>query len=181
MSFLSVPVSLSTFFPNNRLIEDIEVDVILSESTNDTLTITKQPVQQGATITDHAYMEPTTLTMSVYFRDNLTTDLSDIYEDLLFLQTSREPITVTTPKRKYESMLIASISMTTDKNTENILAVNISFQEVIIVKVSTVQVTRAAQKNPGATGKTELAGKKSFLKQGTDAAAGLFKGALPLP
>ncbi len=175
MSFLSVPVSLSTFFPDNRLIDDIEVDVIINENTNDTLTITKQPVQQGATITDHAYMEPTTLSMTMYFRDNLTTSLSEIYQDLQDLQESRVPMVVRTPKRTYESMLIAVLTNTTDKNTENCLSISISFQEAIIVKVSTTLVPRAQQKDPGVTGKTEDTGRKSGLLTLKEGFTGVLK------
>lgn len=163
MSFLSVPVSLQTFFGGRRQIGSIEIDVVISESSKDDLTITKQPVQQGASITDHAFKEPNTLSMSISFRDNLTKSLSKIYQSLLDLQSSREPFDVVTPKRIYKSMLISALGVTTDKSSENILSVNISFQEVIIVKVSTTQVPRIAQRQPKVTAKTENAGKKSAL------------------
>lgn len=169
MSFINASTLLSSIFPKNRMIGDIEVDVIISENTNDTLTITKQPVQQGASITDHAYKEPTTLSMSIYFKDNgifrfgANQSLKEIYQSLIDLQTSRVPFPVATPKRIYSNMLISSLGMTTDKRTENCLAILISFQEVIIVSVSTTQVPRLKQKFPGITGKTEKAGKKSAL------------------
>lgn len=163
MGFLSVPIGISSLFPNNRKIGTINVNVVINESTNDTLTITKQPVQQGASITDHAYKEPTTFSMSIYFRDNLTTSLSKLYQNLLDLQTSRVPFDVTTPKRIYKNMLFATLGQTTDKNTENTLAIQASFQEVIIVSVSTTTVPRIKQKNAGATGATQNAGKKSAL------------------
>lgn len=127
------------------------------------MTITKQPVQQGASITDHAYKEPTAFVTSILFRDNLASSLSEIYADLLELQSAREPLEIVTPKRIYKNMLISVLSQTTDKNTENCLAINISFQEVIIVKVTTVQVPRTKQRNPGSTGATENAGRKSAL------------------
>lgn len=161
MSFLSVPISI---FPTSaRQIDSIKVDVIINESTNDTLTITKQPVQQGASISDHEYKEPTVLTMTVYFRDNLTKSLSKIYQDLLDLQVSGTPFTVITPKRIYKSMLMSSLGQTTDKSTENTLAIILSFQEVIIVPVGITTVPRIKQKNAGATGATQAAGKKSAL------------------
>jgi len=181
MSFIpgTTPLSLSTIFPNSRFIDDIEVDVIVSETTNDNLTITKQPVQQGASITDHSYLEPTTLSMTMFFRGNgisslsqLTSPssllssgnvLSSIYQELLDLQAERTPFSVVTPKRTYDDMLISSIGMTTDRNTENCLSIQMSFQQVIIVPISIVTVPRIQQKNPGATAKTEKAGNKSVL------------------
>jgi hypothetical protein len=171
MSFLTVPVTISSIFGQRRMIDTIKVDVIINENTTDTLTITKQPVQQGSSITDHAYKEPTSLSMSIRFRDNRlnftgSTTLSQIYQKLLDLQSSRTPFTVTTPKRIYKNMLIAAIGLVTDKNTENTLAINMTFQEVILVQVSLVQVPRSKQKTPGKTGATEKAGQKSsFLNQ----------------
>lgn len=190
MSFLSQPLSLSTFFPNNRQIADIQVQVVINESTTDTLTITKQPIQQGASITDHAFLEPTQFTMTIYFTDNSFLSrfssvssflnsgagLSKIYKQLLTLQSSRAPFPVKTPKRTYNNMLISSLGMTTDKNTENCLAITISFQQVIIVNVATVQAPPASQTNAGLTQATQAAGNKSVLLSLTQAAAGLRGG-----
>ncbi len=174
MSFLSEPISIIPIRPV-RKIGSITVNVVINENTTDTLTITKQPVQQGASITDHAYKEPTGFSTSILFKDNLTTSLSKIYQNLLELQTSRVPFDIITPKRIYKSMLMATLSQTTDKNTENCLAVNASFQEIIIVKVSTTQVARKNQKNAGATGKTEKAGKKSGALILTEGIGGFFR------
>ena len=174
MSFLTEPLSLISIKPRRKF-ADIEVRVVLSEATNDTLTITKQPVQQGASITDHAYKEPTVFTMNIRFNDNLFNSLSKIYQDLLDLQNSREPFDIITPKRIYRSFLIATLSQTTDKKTENCLAIALSFQEVILVKVSTTQVPRVKQKIPAVTGATENAGKKSALVSLKEGIGGLFQ------
>lgn len=186
MSFLQQPLT-QIFIRPIRKIGQLAVSVIISESTNDTLTITKQPVQQGASITDHAFKEPTTLQMSAYFQDNQLinvlnafSDLSQspmaqFYQKLLDLQISRIPFDVITPKRVYKNVLMASVQQTTDKNTENTLAVLFSFQEVIIVQVGNVTVPRSRQRNPGVTGATENAGKKSALltlKEGIGALTG---------
>lgn len=173
MSFLSQPISF--FTTKKRQLAGVELQVVIRENTNDTLTITKQPVQQGAAITDHAYKEPTTLSMSICFRDNPLESLSSIYQDLLDLQSAREPFTVVTPKRVYDNMLIAVLLNNTDKNTENCLQIDLTLQEVLIVDVTTAVVPRSRQRNPGATGKTENVGKKSALlslKQGIGALAG---------
>lgn len=174
MSFLSVPISIFGTRPT-RIFGTIELNVVISESTNDTLTITKQPVQTGASITDHAYKEPTTFNFEALFKDNIEKSLSKTYEELLTLQNSRVPFTITTPKRIYNNMLISSIGQTTDKTSENILKLMISCQEVILVRVSTTQVPRTKQRNPGATGKTENVGKKSALS----VAAGAIRGLVP--
>lgn len=173
MSFLTQPITLQSLFGKDRKVGTITMQVVVNETTNDTLTITKQPVQQGASITDHAYKEPTTLSMTAYLKDNnilsglLSTfngnALSKLYQQLLDLQNSRTPFVVVTPKRIYRNMLIATLIQTTDKSTENCLALSFGFQEVIIVAVSTTTVPRLRQKLPGATSATQNAGKKSAL------------------
>jgi hypothetical protein len=174
MGFLDQPLSLISIAPN-RSFGGITAYVTVSESTTDTTTITKQPVQQGAPITDHAYDEPTIFSTTILFKNNLFTSLTKIYQNLLTLKSSRVPFDIITPKRIYHNMLIATISQTTDRNTENCLAINISFQETIIVNVTTTQVPRTKQKNPGSNGATQSAGKKSAalsLVQGVGALFG---------
>lgn len=184
MSFLSQPIQ-DVIFPGVRKIGDISLSVVINESTNDTLTITKQPVQQGATISDHSYKEPVTLSMTAYFKDNSFNlanlfgsgnGLSKLYQELQDLQNSRETFTVVTPKRVYANMLMATLSQTTDKNTENCLAISMSFQEVIIVSVSTSTIPRIKQRIPAVTGATQNAGKKSALASLFEGIKGFFGG-----
>lgn len=163
MSFLSQPITLQSLFGPNRKIGSITVQVVVTESSNDTLTVTRQPVQQGASITDHAYKEPVTFSTQILFTDNLTTSLSKVYQSLITLQSDRAPFDIITPKRIYHNMLMTSLSQTTDKRTENILSISASFQEVILVSVVTTQVDRIKQKNAGATGATQNAGKKQSI------------------
>lgn len=175
MGFLDQPISEILLQDTRRIFGSIKVQVILNENTSDVLTITKQPVQQGASITDHAFKEPTTLSMSMLFSTGglifgSGESLDETYTNLIELQNSRTPIDIITPKRFYQNMLISSIGNTTDKLTENCLAINITFQQIIIVETSVVTVTRSAQKNAAKTGKTENAGKKTMLKTVTDGA-----------
>jgi hypothetical protein len=174
MSFLGTPITLFPIRPK-RQIGSISVNVVISESANDTLTITKQPVQQGASISDHAYMEPTVFSTSILQKDNVLESLSKVYQSLLDLQSSRTPFDIVTPKRIYRNMLISSLGQTTDKHTENCLAISLSCQEVIIVSVTTTQVPRLKQKFPGTTGKTENVGKKSALLTAKEAIGALVR------
>ena len=177
MSILSQPISIIPIQPQ-RQIGSINVNVVINENTNDTLTITKQPVQQGASITDHSYLEPTTFSTTILFSANLAQSLNQIYQNLLTLQSSRVPFSIVTPKRVYTNMLMNSLVMTTDKNTENALAITVNFQQVILVTVSAVQVPRARQANPGSNGATQNAGKKSMLVSAKEAVLAL-KGVKP--
>lgn len=178
MGFMQQAISLFPVQPLRKF-GSIEVNVVLNESTNDTLTITKQPVQQGASITDHAFKEPTVFQASILQNDNLNKSLSKVYQEILDLQASRVPFSIVTPKRIYPNMLISSIGQTTDKKTENILALLLSCQEVILVAVTTTQVPRAKQRKPAATGKTEAVGKKSALLTAKEGFGALLGGILP--
>jgi len=171
MSFLNQPLQ-DVLFGSGRMIGSIKAQVVIQENTNDTLTITKQPVQQGASITDHAYREPTTFNSTLYFRSDASSDPKVIYQQFQDLQNSRVPFTIVTTKRTYKNMLIAALGMTVDKNTENCLALSISCQEVIIVSVTTVNVPRTQQKDPGTTGATQQGGKKSILKNLSEGVTG---------
>lgn len=164
MSFLTEPISIIALITGRqRSIAGISAYLTLKEETTDRLTITKQPVQQGASITDHSYMEPVTFSASIQMKDNFSVSLKELYEEIRELQRSREPFTVQTPKRTYENMLIATLGQTTDPKTENVLALTVGFEEVIIVDVGVVEVPRSKQKLPGVTGQTQKVGRKSAL------------------
>ena len=153
MSFLSQPITLQSIFGTDRQIGPITVNVVMNEETNDTLTITKQPVQQGAPITDHAYLEPTVLSMTIYQQNNSTLSgalqtfagpgaggLAQIYQQFLTLQKAMTPFNVLTPKRVYKNMLMSVLRCNTDRKTENILSLSVSFQYVNLVNVGTAMV-----------------------------------------
>lgn len=151
------PVTIRTA----RRFGDIEATVTIEETGSDELEITQHPVQRGAAITDHAYVKPAGLALRVMFAASEDRTLEETYQALLDLQASREPFEIVTGKRIYEDMLFKSIGVTTDKITENVLAVSCTFQQVIIVDVVLTTVPpRAQQKNPGKTGGTEKAGAK---------------------
>lgn len=178
MSFLSQPIE-TVFLSSKRTVGTIAVQTIVDEQTSDNLTITKQPVQQGASITDHAYLEPTTFSHTILYAAPGFTggkSLKQIYQQLLDLQASREPFTIVTPKRIYSNMLLTTLSMTTNKQTENALAIHAAYQQVILVPVFATVVPRQHQKNPGSNGATQNAGQKSILFQGTQALKGLIPG-----
>lgn len=172
MSFVIDPLAFILIRPKRKF-DEFSAYVTVQESTIDKLTITKQPVQQGASISDHAFKEPTQFTQQILFEDNILTSLSKVYQKLLDLQSSFVPFDVITPKRIYHNMLINTLGQTTDKKTENCLSISITFEEVIIVKTSTTTVPRAKQKNAGATGATQSAGKKSALLLLVDAVKGV--------
>lgn len=154
------PSTPATIIPR-RSIGPFNATVTLEEIASDDLEITQHPVQQGATITDHAYLKPATVSIKIMFN---ATDapLAETYTKLRQLQASREPFDVVTGKRAYKNMLFKSLGQTNDAQTENVLSISAELQEIFIVQVETTTVPpRKQQANPGKTGATENAGQKS--------------------
>lgn len=151
-----------------RKIGTFVADVVLQEEHIDDLEVTQHPVQQGASISDHAFKRPAKCVIRCAWSDsppvsglvggvvagtvgaaqNARAAVSGtsvntpgaVYEKLLALQAAREPFDVWTGKRRYANMLLQSISVRTDPATENILDVTATLQEVIIVSTSVVSL-----------------------------------------
>lgn len=144
---------------------DVVADVTIEELGDDSMVITEHPVEQGAQITDHAYKEPARLRLTLGwsnsnpqagFDPNYVTDM---YEQLLDMQASRELITVITGKREYDNMLMANLRQVTDEKTEYALMAVMDLQQVILVDTSTTVVPPAAQQeSPQDTGATQDVG-----------------------
>lgn len=128
------------------------------------LSITEHPTQAGASISDHAYMEPRTLTFEIGMSDVMQ-DLSlyasslesfnngdstsrsvNAFTIIQKLQSDRIPIDVYTRLGTYKNMLIESIMVPDDKNTPYALKATISLKELLVVNVTTVKVSARAQK-----------------------------------
>ena len=154
------PSTPATIIPR-RSIGPFNATVTLEEIASDDLEITQHPVQQGATITDHAYLKPATVSIKIMF-NAADAPLAETYAKLRQLQASREPFDVVTGKRAYKNMLFKSLGQTNDAQTENVLSISAELQEIFIVQVETTTVPpRKQQANPGKTGATENAGQKS--------------------
>lgn len=124
----------------DRSIGTIIPDVVVEEGHNDTLIITQHPIEMGAAVTDHAFAQPSVVVIRCGFSDSSAGSLGyaqAIYEEFLSWRQRREPRDVITGKRAYRNMLPANIGVITDDHTENVLALTIACQEVIIVSTKT--------------------------------------------
>ena len=142
-------------------------DGIMSTETEEQLTITSHPVQSGANISDHAYREPTRITMEIIMSDvmacrqpgqfNSFFDKSvSAYRRLLDLQRSRIPVSVTTRLGTYKNMLIESVSAPDDVNTRDGLRCSVSMREVLVAKVGVTKVSARAWTTGTGTNKGEV-------------------------
>lgn len=148
-----------------RSIGGIIANVTVEEEGVDELTITKHPVEQGASITDHAYKQPARLTLRVGWSNSSleagfdSNYVIDVYNKLLALQVAANPFTVVTGKRQYTNMLMESLRLRTDPDSELALDVIVVCQEVIIVQTTPTSVPPLAnQAAPELTAPTQNLG-----------------------
>lgn len=156
-----------------RSIGPFTAQVTIEESHHDELEITSHPIEQGATIADHAYKRPAELTIRCAWSNSPVTSglftgisaglqatvsgvqsivtgntagqVREIYQKLLELQNKRIPFEVFTGKRSYANMLMKSLSVTTDKESENSLIVTATFYQLIIVSTQLVAIATAPE------------------------------------
>lgn len=151
-----------------RAIGGFEFEVTVTEQHVDELTITQHPVERGAAVTDHAFKNPAQLTVKAASSASFEDDLTDLYNQLLEMQASAEPIEVQTGKRLYENMLVKSLRVDTDMATENVLMVSVQLQEVILV--DTLQTTMPSNGNradpQGASGVADTGSKSAAAYNG---------------
>ena len=110
------------------------------------LKVTQHPVEQGANIADHAYVMPVKVILQWDWSDSYGINgggfgySKNVYENLLALQTSRQPFDLYTGKKVYEDMVITMLDVPTTKETENSLKATIHCQQVLIVSAESTTV-----------------------------------------
>jgi hypothetical protein len=153
-----------------RGIAELFPDVVIEESHEDSLEITEHPVEQGAAVNDHAFKKPETVTIRAGVSDSNASGndkaAREFYDKLLDLQKAREPFDIVTGKRLYKNMLLESISVVTDADTEHCLVFTAECREVILVRTQVTTVPpRKNHAKAGKTGATEDKGQKQPQKR----------------
>lgn len=154
--------------------------------------ITQHPVETGAAITDHAYVEPAELIIEVgmsdvcvsfvegQFNQKYSRSVSAI-DTLWKLQEQRIPMDVLTRLKLYRNMLIEVISVPDDWQTLNGLKATVTLREIEVVQVKTVTMNSKASssKSPQKTASTNKGTQQvtkpnqSVLKQTTNLLKGV--------
>ena len=162
------------FIRTKKSIGGIELDAVLSETHNNEIRLTKNPIELGADITDHAIIEPKRINIVAQVSDSplgtaalgqivdLVTGLfgtatsenitrsNAAYNAMVQLMEQREPIDVQTKLKLYENMIITSLSTSQDKDSSRIVLMTINLEEVIITESQIVKLD-STQLEDGAT------------------------------
>lgn len=143
---LSTRASLSYIIPQ----------VVLEEEHTDDVTVTDNPIETGAPVSDHSFALPSQLTMVIGWSESLnpfdisatSTTAQDAADVLLDLQAQREPFNVTTLTRKYTDMLITSIRQRVTQETIKAPIFEVSLRKVFLVDTAVATlppITQQAQ------------------------------------
>ena len=141
----------------------IVVDATISEEHLTEVDLTENPVEDGAVVTDHVHIKPAQLTIQGVISDtplgyavigniqNVIRSVTslfgkssrsiDAYNDLLKLQKSRQPFTVTTGLKRYENMILVSLSVPRTAATGRAIHFSAVMREIRIVKSKTTTVS----------------------------------------
>ena len=120
------------------------------------LRITEHPVQTGASISDHAYLEPRELTIELAMSDTASSVVSGqfswgwsrsvkAYQVLQELQAQRVPMQVLTRLGLYKNMLITALSVPDDYKTLYGLRASVTMKEVLVATTKTVKISARPQ------------------------------------
>lgn len=131
----------------SSLIGPIPVSVIMRENHRSSLGITEIPIETGANITDHAYVNPKSLTLE--FADG---NAAATYNALVRFQESRVPFVIVSGLFVYTNMLIKSLEASRDADTSKILDGRADLQEIIIVSTAYTS-TEGSANDPQSSGR----------------------------
>lgn len=180
----ALPSSIEALlFGKKRQIAGIIPDVTIEEKHLDEMVITDHPVERGSNISDHAFKQPESVTIQFGWSDssNLLNgvlagamsvlqggsmfdglqSLNDIYEKLLEMQASAEIFDVGTGRREYTDMIIKSLAVTTNVETEAALICTAVFRKVNIVETQTAQLKADNQADAKKTASAQNGGERS--------------------
>lgn len=141
-----------------------ELDGVIQETHHTSIGLTKQPIEFGASIADHAIRQPIivrvqgVITNSPTLKqlgNNIPTDveggagvikqyaqgftgerIQSAYAGLLKIMNKRQPMTLQTGLLNYENMVLTDMQVPNNKN--NRLLLDLTFEEAIIVKPGAV-------------------------------------------
>lgn len=154
-------------------------DAVLSLEHEQRLEKTRHPVQTGADLSSHAYLQPARVVLYIGMSDAMQAFATgqngaqpwtgnpsksvSAYQQLLALQAARQPLTLGTRLNTYVNMLITSLTPQEDYRTVTGLRVRVELEQIFTAAVSTQLVSA----RPQDTQQTGLGGVTTQQPSGT--------------
>lgn len=130
-------------------------DAVLRTDHTSKLTATSHPIESGANIVDHAFIEPAEISIEIGMTDcNGVGSSNKMFKSLQSLQNSRRQLTVVTRYKTYRNMLIMSMSVPDDYTTMNALKAILMLREIPVVGSQTVAIAERESGQKQKTGST---------------------------
>ena len=178
-----ISAGYNALFSTGTSIGTIDIPISVEERYESAIQTTQHPIEAGADITDHAYVLPNRVTLKCVFGNsgiaalisaaqNLLSsgsiatagdNATNVYMSLIALMESRTPVTVTTIKRQFPSMLVRSVMVDVDKDTSSSVYATIELIEIF--QVSTASTSYPNSNAPTATGAVQNTGTKQATVQ----------------
>lgn len=138
---------------------------------SNSLTLTQHPVQEGAEITDHAFVNQKRFSFDIGVTDTVVknnfasnpTRSINAYNVIQALQARRQPLTLVSKYGVYENILIESFEAADDFQTNTTLKATVNLVEILIADVKTYK----ASGNPHATDITNRGSVPTLPEYGT--------------
>jgi hypothetical protein len=116
----------------------VPVDLILARDHTSNMTIAQHPVENGAPMSDHAWVEPFEVGFSGVITNHggghingLGSRAASAWEALLAVQRSLKPFTIVTGLKAYPNMMIESLSANEDEKSGGSLHFSGMFKQVL--------------------------------------------------
>ena len=149
--------------------EVITLDAALDVNLSHSMTVTDFPVEDGASISDHAQQQPASVTihglvsstpMRIFSFGAIAGNARPraAFEILLELQATRELVRIVTDLRTYDNMALTGIDAPRRQDTKNALLFTATFREVRLVSSQIVTLPAEEEVQQTAT-KAEEGGK----------------------
>lgn len=144
----------------------VSINVFLGEGHYSDLEITKNPIETGAEVNDHAYIKPKEVNIEF-----ATDSAAATYEALVAFQESRVPFQLVTGLKVYSNMLIETLNPSRDKDTNDILKGTATLREIKIASTATSSkgVSSSSEASPGGSNSRRAVAPTSSNVDTTDA------------
>lgn len=131
-------------------------DAIMRADHDQLLHPTEQPVQNGASLVDHAYLIPARVVLDILMSDAVdvfqsgqyTSNSSksvSAYQTMKLIQAQRLPLTLTTHLDTYQNMLIEEVRAADTVLTKAAVRMEVAFRQILLGSVSQISVSDRPQ------------------------------------
>lgn len=117
-----------TAFIFNRAIGPVGIDCVITEQHESSLEVTKIPIEFGADVTDHAYVQPKRIQLEI-----ATGNAASAYNALVRFQETRIPFVLVSGLYVYTDMLIKKLDAERDASFSTVLKCSATVEQIIIV------------------------------------------------